>query len=571
MRGTKRLAASSSELAPARDAIDTAMRSKRVTGSYSDVDKAETSQSFDMQRAELSRQHVRALNSQFASWVQTQLKNHPDELWEDGVRDYLAHASSIMEKFSDVVNWLKANAAKDGTGAESSATEKKLSPETEKDVSNETAFPSTSTNFTAPWPSVIFSNDGSSGAVSSNQNSGLPQSNIQSSSMFSSSQSTVLRADSQSPGLLSSNQSSGLFSNSLKLGSLTNNQNAGLFSQSQTQSPGSLSNSQGVSLFSNSQTQSSGLLSDSQGSGIFSSSQGAGLFTNGKGPALFSSNQSSGLFSNSPKLGSLTNNQNAGLFSQSQTQSPGSLSNSQGVSLFSNSQTQSSGLLSDSQGSGIFSSSQGAGLFTNGKGPALFSNSQTTGSFSSTPSSGIFSMNPSSSGGFFSSQAPILFGGQSSAPASNNASDDADDGDELPQPSSPSVKKAEEKGVVVVHEVKCKLYVKSIDPADKDTWKDKGPGQLSIKCFEGVSKGTKESNPTLIVRNDVGKVLLNALLYQGIKTNLQKNSVVAIFHVAADDSGSSDSVMARTFLIRTKTEDDRNKLSTAIREYAPES
>lgn len=30
------------------------------------------------------------------SWVQTQLKNHPDELWEDGVRDYLDHAKSIM-------------------------------------------------------------------------------------------------------------------------------------------------------------------------------------------------------------------------------------------------------------------------------------------------------------------------------------------------------------------------------------------------------------------------------------------------------------------------------------------
>jgi hypothetical protein len=28
----------------------------------------------------------------------------------------------------------------------------------------------------------------------------------------------------------------------------------------------------------------------------------------------------------------------------------------------------------------------------------------------------------------------------------------------------------------------------------------------------------------------VGKLLLNALLYPGIKTNLQKNSVVAIFH-----------------------------------------
>jgi len=32
--------------------------------------------------------------------------------------------------------------------------------------------------------------------------------------------------------------------------------------------------------------------------------------------------------------------------------------------------------------------------------------------------------------------------------------------DELEQPSSPSVKKSEEKGIVVVHEVKCKLYVK---------------------------------------------------------------------------------------------------------------
>ena len=33
------------------------------------------------------------------SWIQTQLKNHPDELWEDGVRDYLTHASNIMVIF----------------------------------------------------------------------------------------------------------------------------------------------------------------------------------------------------------------------------------------------------------------------------------------------------------------------------------------------------------------------------------------------------------------------------------------------------------------------------------------
>ncbi|CAI0471597.1 unnamed protein product [Linum tenue] len=294
MRGTKRLATSSSELAP--ESNDTGMRTKRAMGSFSDVHKAVTSQkqfktatpSLDVQRAELSRQHVRALNSQFASWVQKQLNNHPDELWEDGVHDYLTHASSIM-------------------GVKVQLPQK--------------IMPQMMQLMVMMWILVPFA-----------------------------------------------------------------------------------------------------------------------------------------------------------------------------LHCF-----------------------------------EIYFNGLTEATFICIP------------------------------------------GDELPQPGSPSVKKVEEKGVAVVHQVKCKLYVKSIDPADKDTWKDKGPGQLSIKCAEGVSKGTKESSPTLIIRNDLGKVLLNALLYPGIKTSLQKNSVVAIFHVAADDSGSNESVAARTFLIRTKTEDDRDKLATAIREYAPES
>ncbi|THG07713.1 hypothetical protein TEA_009662 [Camellia sinensis var. sinensis] len=114
----------------------------------------------------------------------------------------------------------------------------------------------------------------------------------------------------------------------------------------------------------------------------------------------------------------------------------------------------------------------------------------------------------------------------------------------------------------------------SSDPADKDAWKDRGTGQLSIKCKESVSKGTRESKPTILVRNDVGKVLLNALLYPGIKTNTQKNSIVAIFHTTADsgtDSGDNNGVVAQTFLIRTKTEEDRNKLAAAIQEYAPDA
>lgn len=34
----------------------------------------------------------------FFSWIQVQLENHPDELWEDGLQDYLSHAKTIMVK-----------------------------------------------------------------------------------------------------------------------------------------------------------------------------------------------------------------------------------------------------------------------------------------------------------------------------------------------------------------------------------------------------------------------------------------------------------------------------------------
>ncbi|XP_028799207.1 uncharacterized protein LOC114754587 isoform X3 [Neltuma alba] len=292
-----------------------------------------------MKRAESSQQHVRALNTQFASWIQTQLKNHPDELWEDGVRDYLTHASSIMEKFSDVVNWIKSNAVKG----------ENLPPATNSLAAKK------------PFPEVA-----------SKENNIFGQKTV------------------------------------------------------------------------------------------------------------------------SPPVSTATNST------------------------------------------------------ISWNPPGMFSNNQT----------------------------PVLFGNQSSALSKGDASDDVDEAeDELKQPSSPSVKKSEEKGVVVVHEVKCKLYVKSTDPEDKDVWKDKGMGQLSIKCKEGFSKATKDSKPTIVVRNEVGKIHLNALLYPGIKTNQQKNSLVAIFHTSdnVDGGGGDESVVARTFLIRLKTEEDRNKLASVIQEYAPES
>ncbi|KAH0974736.1 hypothetical protein GBA52_016635 [Prunus armeniaca] len=513
-KGTKRFAVSDSN-------PDSAFRNKRImAGSSCDANRAEPSQEqsidtpvLNAHRAASSRQHVRALNTQFASWVQSQLKNHPDELWEDGLRDYLAHASNIMEKFSDIVNWLKVNAAKGENLAGAPTAEKKMVPEsTNKDKYFQPkplfAPVGTTANFAS---SGLYSNSQSSAGVFSNNHcsTGEYPFRQRSEGVSSNSQS--------SSGVFSSQSSPALWS-------------SGVFSNSQI-STGVFSNSQSsTGVFSNNHSSTGELPTGQSSAGVSSNSQSSSGVSSSQISPVFSSVQSSGIFSN----------------------------------------TQSSGVFSNSQSSAAFSKTPSFGLFSNSQSSGLSSNNQSSATFSSTPSFGLFS-NSQSSGLSSNSQPPALFGIQSSVPTKHDASDEADAENDLEQPSSPSVKKSEEKGVVLVHEVKCKLYVKSSDPADKDAWKDKGTGQLSIKCKEGVSKGTKESKPTIIVRNDVGKVQLNALLYSGIKTNLQKNSIVAIFHTMGEGDGNDGSAVARTFLIRLKTEEDRNKLATAIQEYAPAS
>ncbi|CAA6673623.1 unnamed protein product [Spirodela intermedia] len=285
-RGTKRLAESASS---APDSNDSALQSKRVMAAPNfDVHRAESPNNhtveapqLDAQRAQSCHLHVRALNTQYASWVQSQLKNHPDELWQDGAQDYINHASHIMEKFSDVVAWLRANASK-----------------------------------------------------------------------------------------------------------------------------------------------------------------------------------------------------------------------AEGVSITS-----------------------------------------------------YLTIKRSPQGAF----------------AKPEAAEDLDEDNEAEKQSSPSLKRTEEKGIVVVHEVKCKLYVQPENPAEKG-WKDFGVGQLSIRCKEGAGKATRESKPTILIRNDVGKILLNALIYPGIKTSVQKNTITAVFHTV----GGGEAAVARTYLLRTKTGEETAKLAAAIKEYAPE-
>ncbi|XP_038978634.1 uncharacterized protein LOC103716852 isoform X2 [Phoenix dactylifera] len=357
----------------------------------------------DIQRALLASQHVRALNTQFASWIQLQLQNHPDELWEDGVKDYLSHASHIMEKFKDVVDWLRASAGKSGSTStavfSSDQRDSAAVPENDKPNSHHDKYNG-------------FAKQDSSASFSSLQNS--------------------------------SSRSLGLFS----------------FSQlpASTCSPSSQKNLVVVS-------------------------------ENSK-----------------PTVCSDINN-------------------------------------------GI--TKQAAGT--------SFSSFQSSGS----QSSGLFSF----------SQTSTFPGSQSFATPKVEASGDIDEENDLEQPSSPSLKKTEEKGVVVVHEAKCKVYVKPDNPAEKG-WKDMGMGQLSIKCKEAAKKATKESKPTIVIRNDVGKILLNALIYPGIKLNIQKNTIASIFHILGSgqpnctEAGNTD-VVARTYLLRMKNEEETTKLAAAIKDYAP--
>ncbi|PQQ14276.1 hypothetical protein Pyn_19586 [Prunus yedoensis var. nudiflora] len=89
-----------------------------MAGSSCDANRAEPSQEQSIDTPVLNAQGLRhhgsiidnVLSKSMPHFVQlgtNTTKNHPDELWEDGLRDYLAHASNIMEKFSDLLTGLK--------------------------------------------------------------------------------------------------------------------------------------------------------------------------------------------------------------------------------------------------------------------------------------------------------------------------------------------------------------------------------------------------------------------------------------------------------------------------------
>ncbi|KAJ3706662.1 hypothetical protein LUZ61_010367 [Rhynchospora tenuis] len=421
--------------------------------------------SLDPKRAEASHQHVRALNSQFASWVQSQLQNHPDELWEDGVRNYLSHASHIMEKFKDVVDWLKANSEKTKIVAKSGLIGDKKplfgGPENNKSTvqsESNTMSAKLGPQMSSPFPTT------------SPQSSAAP-------SFFQKTPSTSPSND-QKDSLLEKSKPA------LRL-----DVNNGFLKQPV------------APLFSIPSVSSE---KENKTSQVADVSNG---FPKPSVPVTFS----------------LPATSNSGPSFSAPAESPFATGFS-------------------------FSSGLSSGAFSTGF------------SFSSSPSSGAQSFTSSFSPTY--SFPGMQSGGTTTSKVEGSIEDDEET--EEQKPSSPSVKKSEEIGVVVVHEAKCKVYIKPDNPSEKG-WKDMGIGHLSIKTKEGANKATKESKPTIVIRNDVGKILLNALIYSGIKTNVQKNTVASVFHTS-DEAGT---VVTRTYLLKLKTAEEAAKLADTIKESAP--
>lgn len=51
--------------------------------------------------------------STLVQWIAAQQSSHPDELWVDGVEDYIAHAKSLKSQFKDVIEAQKPGPAVD--------------------------------------------------------------------------------------------------------------------------------------------------------------------------------------------------------------------------------------------------------------------------------------------------------------------------------------------------------------------------------------------------------------------------------------------------------------------------
>eukprot|EP00850_Spirogloea_muscicola_P009292 SM000052S17684 [mRNA] locus=s52:46742:47298:- [translate_table: standard] len=109
-----------------------------------------------------------------------------------------------------------------------------------------------------------------------------------------------------------------------------------------------------------------------------------------------------------------------------------------------------------------------------------------------------------------------------------------------------------------------------------------GAGQVSIRMREGAEPGTRAAKPRLVFRNDVGKLLVNANLYEGMKAEVKKNFVTLLLFCSSEavpspsplDSTSTGesrgtALSPTLFMLKLSSEQAAKELSHRILEAAP--
>eukprot|EP00898_Chlorokybus_atmophyticus_P004295 jgi/Chlat1/4867/Chrsp31S04812 len=168
-------------------------------------------------------------------------------------------------------------------------------------------------------------------------------------------------------------------------------------------------------------------------------------------------------------------------------------------------------------------------------------------------------------------------GGAAPQPNAPSATDASQEEEEQPeQPPSPSLRETNMDGEDVTHSVTCKIYAM----VDRN-WKEVGGmGQLSLRKLK--DKELPEAKPRLVFRNNVGKVLLNAAVYTGMKLQVNNKSLVTHLFTAepigvqtqtkedGDAPVEKQAAQVETMVtIRTKGPEDVETLATKIKEIMP--
>ena len=103
--------------------------------------------------------------------------------------------------------------------------------------------------------------------------------------------------------------------------------------------------------------------------------------------------------------------------------------------------------------------------------------------------------------------------------------------DEAERPPSPSLLREEDGSLQTLFECKAKLLFNI-----NSSWSERGVGTLLLQ------RPTDGGAARLVMRNDTGKLMLNASLYRGIKPLLRQRGIVLGLHVAKEGSDAVEKV-----------------------------